>query len=898
MNMKRKTAGRALALFLCAAMTYTASFAAFPAPAAYAAGEYEVQATDTITELQARVDSGNSLSFPAGTYSYDGALSIGAADITITTASGADVTFTPAAGVSGINVDAAGSVTFAGSGVITMDDKNSTSGNTRGIQCAGAFNMTGGTLNVENSPGYGISGDAVGKDFNMTGGTLNITNCGWIDAEGGFIWDNNVCNFTAGELNITDCGNTSFGSIYVQCPLTFGSNASGAAAMTVNLANKVNDVVDFENTIFISKTMTVNKSATVNVTLTGSGSGQRRGINTAGSDVIIDGGTFNVTNSYTGTGATYGIRGANITVENAGVLDVENTDTGIASRGLSGTLTATADSFVTMNTKTTDNTETMNTITGGSVKMQEAYSVVNGQRVKSDDKIDFFLGDNTPVNASGETLTRFDLSGKANSDIEIAADANDAAAHPAYTYSVGEDHEGTAYVWAPAVTVNFWPSQSDYTTKSNLIESTETIRGNTIAYVGGSAPSIDKVTVPAGQKFLGWINAATGKVFDPDSDVISADTDVYPLFSNVMEQSVPIDLLEDNTNGSSFVNGPLEVSIGDKIYYKATIDMSKIAAIAAGFNTSVGYLTGDYTMTIAATPGLVKAANAGTSADIADYFEGDAVKLFELTGAPTFDSSTNTITFHAKVKDEYKQTGITGVELAKLLNAGLYGVSKGDNTVTVTDAIKAPTYSRAIATFKGVINYSNSTYTKNYSIDMTGTQADPANLSDPTLSDSNYGSAPADTVSATVHYKPSYYNANYTFTSGTDGKVLPDEVLALLPLSAQAADGATVTAVKPTSTTVQVADGTWTFTGYDADSKTINGADVNFLGTWTFTAAGSTDTSTPGTTTGTNTSGKTVTAASGTKTGDSSNIVFYLILLSMAIACASVILTVRRKRAR
>ena len=53
-----------------------------------------------------------------------------------------------------------------------------------------------------------------------------------------------------------------------------------------------------------------------------------------------------------------------------------------------------------------------------------------------------------PVNTAGEALTRFDIRGLSNKTINIAADP-DNAAHPAYTYSVGANHGGTAYVWAP-----------------------------------------------------------------------------------------------------------------------------------------------------------------------------------------------------------------------------------------------------------------------------------------------------------------------------------------------------------------------------------------------------------------------------------------------------------------
>ena len=139
---------------------------------------YDVKADDAITALQEQVDAGKSLHFAKGSYSYDGTLLI-SKDIVLTTDAGADVTFTPADGKNGMEVSGTGSIKFDGSGSITVDGKNTNGGDAiRGINCGGRFIMAGGTLNVKNTAGYGIGGDAIGSDFNMTGGTLNITNCG------------------------------------------------------------------------------------------------------------------------------------------------------------------------------------------------------------------------------------------------------------------------------------------------------------------------------------------------------------------------------------------------------------------------------------------------------------------------------------------------------------------------------------------------------------------------------------------------------------------------------------------------------------------------------------------------------------------------------------------------
>ena len=674
--------------------------------------------------------------------------------------------------------------------------------------------------------------------------------------------------------------------------------------MTVNLENNAQGTT--KNTIYVNKTMTVNPSATINITLTGT-AGERRGINTDNADVVIDGGTVVVKSEYSGTDATYGIRGANVTVKDGGTLDVEGTTNGVASRSGKGTLTVLGKSLVTFNTtggQYADSNETQNTITGSSVKMQDAYSIVNGQKTTVDtDKVA-----PTPVNAAGEELTRFDLKGMANKSIEIAADPANTTGHPAYTYAVGADHNGTAYVWAPAVKVTFWSNAS----KAVQIQQNETIRGKSIEFVGGSTPdAAASKLAPTGTRFLYWVNAATGKKFDPAADTVDTDTDVYAVYSGVVSKTIPIDVLEDNGDAKTMVNGPRYAAVGDQVHYQMTIDLSDIAKIAATYGTSTGYLSGTYTMTVSLGDGLTLSSETvkALTDNIDDYFTGDAVKLFELTGKPVYNSTANTFTVTAKVKDDYAKTGIAADELAALLKAGLYAESKNCNVAVVTDAVKTPGYARAKITFTGDINYCNTSYTEDYTIDMTGVQKTPeTTYKDPTLA--SYGKDPADTVSATVLYKSNetpvtpvytFYNVKYSYVSGTTGTALPAEVTALLPTASQVVNGTTVTPAQPAKTTVAVTGGTWTFAGYDAASKTVNGADVVFTGTWTYKAgttdigtqptpgSGTTDIGTqptPGAgTTGTGTSSHT---GSGThtapQTDDNSPIFLYLFLLALS-AC-------------
>ena len=87
------------------------------------------------------------------------------------------------------------------------------------------------------------------------------------------------------------------------------------------------------------------------------------------------------------------------------------------------------------------------------------------------------------------------------------------------------------------------------------------------------------------------------------------------------------------------------------------------------------------------------------------------------------------------------------------------------------------------------------------------------------------------------------YAVTYRFESGTDGKTLPATGMPDLPTATEAYDGATVsapvTSYQPVNETDTdgVVTGTWTFQSWAPDSYTIDGADVEFVGTWTYEVA-------------------------------------------------------------
>lgn len=108
-------------------------------------------------------------------------------------------------------------------------------------------------------------------------------------------------------------------------------------------------------------------------------------------------------------------------------------------------------------------------------------------------------------------------------------------------------------------------------------------------------------------------------------------------------------------------------------------------------------------------------------------------------------------------------------------------------------------------------------------------------------------------VTGDVVYKAQFkrvfkrFGAKYTFSSTSSDRQLPSEVLALLPNDAKDyVHKDVVSAFVPSQTTVDVADGTWIFVGYDRDSAIADMAtadsegNVTFAGSWKFVEKGTT----------------------------------------------------------
>ncbi len=146
-----------------------------------------------------------------------------------------------------------------------------------------------------------------------------------------------------------------------------------------------------------------------------------------------------------------------------------------------------------------------------------------------------------------------------------------------------------------------------------------------------------------------------------------------------------------------------------------------------------------------------------------------------------------------------------------------------------------------------------------------GTKADQITVPTPTKpSDDKYDyvfdswHTAIEDVTGDVVYKAQFkkvfkkFNVKHTFSCSSSGNQLPDEVLALLPKDANNyVYNDAVNAITPSQTTVEVANGTWIFMGYDRDSAIadMDTADsegnVTFTGSWKFVKKSDTP-STPG----------------------------------------------------
>lgn len=176
-----------------------------------------------------------------------------------------------------------------------------------------------------------------------------------------------------------------------------------------------------------------------------------------------------------------------------------------------------------------------------------------------------------------------------------------------------------------------------------------------------------------------------------------------------------------------------------------------------------------------------------------------------------------------------------------------YGSIESGNKVCLI-AANNPTLAKVTFTNEdGSVIYSETHY-------AVGTKADQIAIPTPTKpSDDTYDyyfdswHTTIEDVTGDVVYKAQFkkvfknFSAKYTFSSTSSDKQLPSEVLAVLPKDTKNyVYNDAVNAITPSQTTVDVANGTWIFMGYDkestkADMTTADSeGNVTFTGSWKF----------------------------------------------------------------
>lgn len=500
-----------------------------PVNTVYAASSYTVTGTETSDELTKVIDgttvdaSGNpydEIIFPAGTYTFNMTSPVHIRRTVIIKAdAGAQVTLNGG----DFRGYANSNITFTGTGSFLLMNPN-----TYGIwsnDASAVFNFDNTNFTIDGAPGFGFYALLGGNTTNIKGGTFTIRNCAQNGNEGGVEFDGGNLNVSDGaQVTLENNGNGTFGDLYMNgnmtisganTKVTINENRAGASGYGMVLPSSGRLKID-------GAKLEINTSSA------------SRGINAGGNTVniieIMNGGKLDIKASA-GT-ARSGIRRARVVVSENSVLNVEGYD-----YAFDGSILVTNDkAHATLKGKSVDNGSVPvltggtngSVITGGSVLQNPATHVVNGveEAVPTGSAVS-----TKAINTAGEELTRFDIAGFANGAISIAADPNDSS-HPSYTYFVGENHNGVAYVWAPAVKINFWENKNalDNNDANKIVKALTTIRGNTVGLVNGVLPSAPPA--PTGKVFSHWIDSKTGQKYDENTALTKPVTNVYPEYKD------------------------------------------------------------------------------------------------------------------------------------------------------------------------------------------------------------------------------------------------------------------------------------------------------------------------------------------------------------------------------
>lgn len=500
-----------------------------PTNMVYAASTYTATGSETGDQLTAIIDgttkdpSGNAydvVEFPAGTYNYTMTNPVHIRrTVTLKANAGANITFNGG----DFRGYANSKTTFEGPGSFLL--KNPISYGIWSNDSSVVFNFNNANFTIDGSPGFGYYALINGNTTNIKGGTFVVKNCSQNGNEGGVEFDGGNLNVSDGaQVTLENNGNGTFGDLYMNgnmtisgtnTKVTINENRAGASGYGMVLPGSGRLKID-------GAKLEINTSSA------------SRGINTGGNTVniieIMNGGKLDIKASA-GT-ARSGIRRARVVVSENSVLNVEGYD-----YAFDGSILVTNDkAHATLKGKSVDNGSVPvltggtngSVITGGSVLQNPATHVVNGveEAVPTGSAVS-----TKAINTAGEELTRFDIAGFANGAISIAADPNDSS-HPSYTYFVGENHNGVAYVWAPAVKINFWENKNalDNNDANKIVKALTTIRGNTVGLVNGVLPSAPPA--PTGKVFSHWIDSKTGQKYDENTALTKPVTNVYPEYKD------------------------------------------------------------------------------------------------------------------------------------------------------------------------------------------------------------------------------------------------------------------------------------------------------------------------------------------------------------------------------
>lgn len=420
--MKRKV----VALLVLAAML----LAMLPGVTFAAGTVYQVAATDTAATIEGVIngtitdaagDAYTGIFFPAGTYTYSFTNDmLPNRNFTFETASGAVVTVDK--GFSFPATALAQDVTFQGAGSFVIDG---TDFGISGVPTA-AVNLLfkSGSFYIKNTTNAGIymqdeNGGWASSSLCVSGGYFEVSGCANTTAWNGIDIEAGIFKVSNGaEMVLKDNSNANkynppvlLGDAYFQNvnPIVEGAGtklsvSSSVAYISVRLSGSSVFTVRDGGIVSVVCAGPVPAPTVRDIGFLGSGT-------TAGSKIeVLSGGKLTVT-SATGQTHLSGIGRLALVVGENAVVSVSGFSWALDS----SMLYASASSHVTLDGTVSDNAynalfpahQDGSVITGGSVKEDPKISIVSGQWAMTGAPL--YSVETAPVNAAGETLTRFDL---------------------------------------------------------------------------------------------------------------------------------------------------------------------------------------------------------------------------------------------------------------------------------------------------------------------------------------------------------------------------------------------------------------------------------------------------------------------------------------------------------